>query len=87
MNPEFSPHAEYELTARGIDRKIVLETYQRPDIIVKGKSKRMIYQKMYHDSSLEKPMLCRVVIEDKSGIPYIVTVYKTSQMKKYLSRN
>ncbi|MBI3194625.1 MAG: hypothetical protein HYZ34_09205 [Ignavibacteriae bacterium] len=65
----------------------MLETYLHPDMIVKGKRKRTIYQKLYHDSLLEKPMLCSVVVEDNAGIPYIVTVYKTSQIKKYLSRN
>ncbi|MBI5215529.1 MAG: DUF4258 domain-containing protein [Ignavibacteriae bacterium] len=87
MSPKFSPHAEYELGARDIDRKVVLETYENPDSKVKGKGSREIYQKVYHDPLFDKPMLCRVVIEDKAGIPYIVTVYKTSQMKKYLSRN
>ncbi len=82
-NAIFSSHAEYELEARGIERKIVIETLESPDSISEGKYRRNVYQKIYHDEILNKPMLCRVVVEDQNGLPCIITIYKTSQFEKY----
>ncbi len=37
----------------------------------------------YFDELLQGEMLCRVVIEENLDVRLVITVYKTSQIKRY----
>jgi hypothetical protein len=71
-----------EAERRGIDttvaESVVSEPQQR---LVEGR--RIILQSRYHDRVLAKEMLLRVVIESKEEAVKIITVYRTSRIRKY----
>jgi hypothetical protein len=84
MKVVFSSHALLELTLREIDKSDVELTIAEPDKTVEGRHGRRIYQKVIQDELLLKPMLCRVVVEELENTYSVITVYKTSNIKKYM---
>ena len=40
----------------------------------------------YFDSTLQQEMLMRVVIEERINETAVITIYKTSQLQRYLRR-
>jgi|LakMenE01Jun11ns_1017448.scaffolds.fasta_scaffold8073774_1 hypothetical protein len=78
-------HAEENLLEREISREVVEMTIFSPELIVPDKIhlNRQVYMRRYFDELLQNDMLCRVVIEEENGVKLVVTVYKTSQIKRY----
>ncbi len=68
--------------ARGL-REQAEQTLAAPDRIAPGKSPRVIYQRRYHDALLGEEMLLRLVVEETEMELVVVTVYKTSKIRKY----
>ena len=85
MKPiRFSPHAEANLTAREIAREeaeaAIRDRARRED----DRPPREIVSRSYFDKVTGETMLLRVVIEETEHEIAVVTLYKTSKLKKYL---
>jgi hypothetical protein len=65
---------------------MVKSVAQNPQQIVKLKKERRVYQNKYYDSSEDKEMLLRVICEERHNLLFVVTVYKTSKVEKYWSK-
>jgi hypothetical protein len=85
MKPtNWSPHALDNLIEREVDRSEAEATLARPDFVVDDPPGRQILMRRYLDSVLRQEMLLRIVVEDTTDELIVVTVYKTSQIKRYL---
>jgi hypothetical protein len=78
------PHAIQNLRDRGILLEEVERTIEKPEFIVAGYDERQVYMRRYHDATLDQEMLLRVIVEERETERVIVTVYKTSQIERYL---
>lgn len=78
-------HAEENLLEREISRELVEMTIFSPELVVPDKThrNRQVYMRRYFDELLQGEMLCRVVIEENLDVRLVITVYKTSQIKRY----
>ncbi len=86
MKPiRFSPHAESNLFAREIESSDVEDAIRNPDRREGGRFPREITTKAYFDKKIGSMMLLRVVFEENDQEIAVVTFYKTSKRKKYLS--
>lgn len=75
---EFSKHALEQMQARGITRSVVKKVLDKPDKIKNEKGKK-VYQ-----SVIEKgTYLIRIFVNVNKVPPLVITVYKTSKIKKY----
>ncbi len=80
----WSPHALEALVAREIDRGEADRTLVHPEAVEPAQSPRQVYMRRYHDGVLQAEMLLRVIVEETTDEIIVITVYKTSQIKKYL---
>jgi hypothetical protein len=81
----FSPHAEANLKAREIGREDAEAAIRAPARREAGRPPRQIVTRQYFDTVTGETMLPRVVIEETKSEIAVVTLYKTSKLKKYLS--
>jgi hypothetical protein len=81
-----SDHARFEMARRQLSEEMVKSVAQNPQQIVKLKKERRVYQNKYYDSSEDKEMLLRVICEERHNLLFVVTVYKTSKVEKYWSK-
>jgi hypothetical protein len=87
MKPvRWSPHAIDNLADREIDRAAAEKTLANPEFVVPGQLPRLVLMHRYFDQVLQQEMLLRMVVEDTSTERIVITVYKTSQIAKYLKR-
>jgi len=85
MKPvRWSPHALDNLADREIDREAAEKTLAEPEFVVPGQLPRLVLMRRYFDQVLQQDMLLRMVVEDTSTERIVITVYKTSQIAKYL---
>ena len=85
MKPiRFSPHAEGNLVAREISRAAVEAAIRQPDRREPSRAPREIVSRVYSDTVTGETMLLRVVIEESEPEIAVITLYKTSKLKKYL---
>ncbi|MBM3327149.1 MAG: DUF4258 domain-containing protein [Calditrichaeota bacterium] len=74
-----------------IDREIPIEEIQRtlesPTWCESSYSGRTILMRIYQDPTLNQEMLLRIVIEETTDYFLIITVYKTSNINRYIRRN
>ncbi|MGE0683828.1 MAG: hypothetical protein AB7P69_23370 [Candidatus Binatia bacterium] len=85
MKPiRWTPHALQNLIDREIDRAEADKTLITPEFIVPGQFPRMVYMRRYDDALLRQEMLLRVIIEETIAEIVVVSVYKTSQIGRYL---
>ena len=80
----WTPHAEGKLRAREIESFEVELTVTHPDAIMPGQAPRRIYQRKYYDKMMGEEMLLRVVVEETQSELVVVTVYRTSKVRKYI---
>jgi len=80
----WSEHAVENLGEREIDRSEADLTIQKPEVIVPGPPAREVYMRRYFDRVLQQEMLMRMVLEQTESENVVVTVYKTSQIARYL---
>jgi len=70
------------------DREIAREEADRaldaPDLVAPGQPPREIFMRRYRDAVLQRDMLLRVIVEETEVERVVITVYKTSQIEKYL---
>ena len=83
MDFVFSNHAEEQLLRRGLSREFVLQTILFPDHIVVDKedSSMLVYQSIIEEN--EQKFLYRVFINTRNNPLVIVTLYRTTKIKKY----
>ena len=72
------------LLDREIERTDVDKTLTQPEFTVPGQFPRHVYMRRYFDSLLQQEMLLRVIIEETIAEIVVVSVYKTSQIERYL---
>ncbi len=85
MKPvRWTMHALGNLTDREIDRVEAEITLENPDLEVPGPFQRRMLMPRYFDQRLRQEMLLRLVVEETDDERVVITVYKTSQIKKYL---
>ena len=87
MKPlRWTSHALEALVDRGIDRVEAEQTVAAPERSVADPPLREVLMRRYFDVGLDRQMLLRVVVEDTPRERVVVTVYKTSQIARYLRR-
>lgn len=85
MKPvRWSPHALQNLADREISRTAADKTLSQPEFIVPCQSPRLVYMRRYFDSLLQQEMLLRIIVEETINEIAVVSVYKTSQIDRYL---
>jgi len=82
----WTSHALAALVDRDIDRAEVEQSIAAPELSVVYSPQRVVLMRQYFDDHLGRRMLLRVVIEETPAERVVVTVYKTSQIEKYLYR-
>ena len=81
-NYEFSAHAIQEMERRAISRAVVEGILSDPEQVVPGRDGRMNYQSRL-DNGEGKTYLIRVIVDGTLVTALVITVYRTSQVKKY----
>ncbi len=81
----FLPHALANLADREIERAEVERALAEPDVVAQGHGGRQIYMRRYYDGVLNREMLLRVIIERDADDLVVITLYKTSQIDRYLN--
>ena len=79
----FSDHARAEARRRGIKADIVLEVAATPEQRMPSRRGREVRQSRIVHPDSGKLLLVRVVVEPGPEAELIVTVYRTSKMRKY----
>lgn len=80
----WSPHALKNLSDREIQREEADRTLAAPEFVAPGQPGRKILMRRYFDTTLQQEMLLRIVVEEKADEIIVVTLYKTSQVEKYM---
>ena len=81
----FLTHAEKQLVERRVSKEFVLEVLENPDQQVPGDFERTVYHKRYFDTIHNEELLLRIVVEEQEDYVLVMSVYKTSKMRKYWS--
>ena len=81
MTAAFSTHALERMTQRGIDRETVQSVLDNPDNLVPENGLN-VYQRVLPDAG-GKAYLYRVFVNEQKLPPLVVTVYRTSNIRKY----
>jgi hypothetical protein len=85
MKPiRFSPHAAANLKAREISVEDAEAAIRNPARREPAKPPREVVTRRYYDKVTGETMLLRAVIEETENEIGVVTLYKTSKLKKYL---
>ena len=79
---KLSNHAEEELERRKIPRAFLDEVLQHPEQIVSQDGVEKVYQSRL-DFGDGRIFLVRVIVDDTVNPAIVVTVYRTSKIKKY----
>ena len=79
----FTNHARFELQSRSISEDDVLSAVKSPQQKLSGKKGRVIIQNKYYDNIEKKEMLLRIIGTYSGDNFKVITVYKTSRVKKY----
>src|SRR5437588_8343376 len=80
-----SEHARAEALRRGINEETALKVARTPEQRIAGRSGREVRQSRVIDPASGKLQLVRVVVEIRAGEETIVTVYRSSKIRKYWS--
>ncbi len=82
----WTAHAMRNLLERAIDRSLAEHAILSPEAVAPDVGTREVRMQRYWDADLDQEMLLRCVVEETEEETVIVTVYKTSQMGRYLRR-
>ena len=77
-----SKHAKEQIVARGIDEKLVWQVVNEPQQKIRESSEKQVYQSVLRNSD-GMMFLIRVFVNVTKNPNLIITVYKTSKIKKY----
>jgi Domain of unknown function (DUF4258) len=85
MKPiRFSPHALKNLAVRQIERALAESAIRNPDLRVPSRLPREVVTLAYYDTVLSAKAVLRVVIEESDDEIAVITLYKSTNLKKYL---
>ncbi len=85
MKPvRWTRHALQNLSDREIDRSVAEATLDEPEFAVPDPPDRQILMRRYFDRVLRQEMLLRMIVEDAANETVVITIYKTSQIGRYL---
>jgi hypothetical protein len=79
----FSEHVLFEMERRKLDRKEIEHIIQFPDQEILAKKGRVVRQGLFLDKNENKKMILRVIGEKLEDSFYVITAYKSSNLKKY----
>ena len=82
----YSNHAEEELVRRKISKKIIEQGVNEPEQILDFEDDIIIYQSIINFDN-KKKYLVRAVVSENKDSKTLITVYKTSKIKKYWREN
>ncbi|MCA9962725.1 MAG: DUF4258 domain-containing protein [Anaerolineales bacterium] len=80
----WTKHAQKNLEEREIELSEVERTVTVPEFIVPDPPGRQIMMRRYYDKLLRREMLLRVVTIEAEATITVITVYKTSQIRRYV---
>ncbi len=83
MEVILSGHAVFEAKRRDIDEGLIRSMVIKPQQKISSKRGRVIVQGIYQDQIEEKEMLLRIIGKETIDKFEVITVYKTSKIKKY----
>lgn len=85
MNVEvvFTKHASFEAKRRNIGEELIRSMVVKPQQKLSSKDGRVIVQGKYRDQGENKEMLLRIIGKETADKFEVITVYKTSKIKKY----
>lgn len=85
MKPiRFTSHAEGEMIRRSISQTDVEAAIQQPELREPGRPPRQVISRTFVDALDGQRRLLRVFVEETADEITVVTVYKTSKLRKYL---
>ncbi len=76
-------HARWEMQRRGITEADVATVLQAPEQQEEIRPGRCVYQSQFYLGQPPKAFLLRVFVDTDRNPPEVVTVYRTSKIKKY----
>jgi hypothetical protein len=80
----WSPHALKNLVDREIEREQADRTLAAPELIVPGQTGCKVFMRRYFDTNLQQDMLLRIILEETTEESVVVTIYRTSQIDRYM---
>jgi len=80
----WTAHALLNLNDREISLAVAEQTIADPAYTTSDPPGREIRMRRYFDAILQQEMLLRVVVEDTENELVVITLYKTSQIDRYL---
>jgi len=85
MKPiRFSPHALENLSIREIGKDLVEQAIRNPHRRVPSRLPREVVTLAYYDTVLSVNAVLRVVLEENDDEIAVITLYKSTNLKKYL---
>lgn len=78
-----SDHARFEMQRRQVPEDVLRRVALAPQQVVSSEKGRVIHQSRIEDPLSGRPMLLRVVVEERQDELFVVTAYKTSKVEKY----
>jgi uncharacterized protein DUF4258 len=82
--PRWTIHALRAMEDRHIEISDVEKALNAPEMVAVDPPVRAVFMRRYLASDLGRVMLLRVVVEETSTERVIITVYRTSQIDRYL---
>ena len=79
-------HAIKNLRDREVPLDEAVKTIETPEWREESYRGRIVLMRMFNDPMLDQSMLLRIVIEEELDYITVVTVYKTSNVKRCLKR-
>ncbi len=79
-----SDHAVEEMERRKIKDDILRNVLHHPEHVAEVRPGRIVIQKIVFAEDLQKMVLYRAVVDIDRDPPMVVTVYRTSKIKKYM---
>jgi len=83
MEVILSGHAVFEAKRRDIDEGLIRSMVIKPQQKISSKRGRVIVQGIYQDQIEDKETLLRIIGKETIDKFEVITVYKTSKIKKY----
>ena len=78
---EFTAHAEEQIAARKMDRAQIIAVATAPEQVVSEPGKPLVAQSRIQFKG--KTFLLRVAFHDEGDVRLVITVYRTSQVRRY----
>ena len=84
MDIIFTSHSKLEMKRRNIKESSVISVINKAEQKINSKNNKIIFQSKFFDADEQTEMILRVICElFEPKIIKVITVYKTSKIKKY----